>query len=315
MASKALIFSGRATKYLADKIATSYGIPLGNVVVTDFSDGEFQPSFEENIRGRDVFIVQSTFPPADNLLELLMLVDAARRASAKTIVAVIPYFGLARQDRKDKPRVSVASKLVANLLTAAGVQRIVTLAYLVVWAWNEHKIEAGIARRDPEQHLVILIDEIEAHLHPQWQRRILPALLAVGQSLGTDLQIQFLIATHSPLVTASIEPVFDSEIDKLFHLDIEPKNLIESEAILKELSFMRYGPIDSWLMSDVFELKHARSLEAELAIEDAKSLQLQERPPRQEIQVVSDRLAQYLSAHDEFWPRWNYFAEEHGVHL
>jgi ribose-phosphate pyrophosphokinase len=127
MATKALIFSGRATRYLAEKIAESYGHPLGNVDVTVFSDGEFQPSFEENIRGRDVFIVQSTFPPADNLLELLMLIDAARRASAKRIVAVIPYFGLARQDRKDKPRVSVASKLIANLLTASGVQRIITL--------------------------------------------------------------------------------------------------------------------------------------------------------------------------------------------
>jgi ribose-phosphate pyrophosphokinase len=127
MAQKALIFSGRATRYLAEKIAESYGHPLGNVDVTVFSDGEFQPSFEENIRGRDVFIVQSTFPPADNLLELLMLIDAARRASAKRIVALIPYFGLARQDRKDKPRVSVASKLIANLLTAAGVQRIITI--------------------------------------------------------------------------------------------------------------------------------------------------------------------------------------------
>ena len=127
MATKALIFSGRATRYLAEKIAESYGHPLGNVDVTVFSDGEFQPSFEENIRGRDVFLVQSTFPPADNLLELLMLTDAARRASAKRIVAVIPYFGLARQDRKDKPRVSVASKLIANLLTAAGVQRVITL--------------------------------------------------------------------------------------------------------------------------------------------------------------------------------------------
>ncbi len=122
-----MIFSGRATLYLAEKIAKSYGSPLGKVVVTDYSDGEFQPSFEENIRGRDVFIVQSTFPPAENLLELLMLIDAARRASAKRIVAVIPYFGFARQDRKDKPRVSIASKLIANLLTAAGVQRIITI--------------------------------------------------------------------------------------------------------------------------------------------------------------------------------------------
>ena len=100
---------------------------MGNVVVTDFSDGEFQPSFEENIRGRDVFLIQSTFPPAENLLELLMMVDAAKRASAKRIVAVIPYFGYARQDRKDKPRVSIASKLIANLLIAAGVQRIITI--------------------------------------------------------------------------------------------------------------------------------------------------------------------------------------------
>ena len=122
-----MIFSGRATLYLAEKIAQSYGSPLGKVVVTDYSDGEFQPSFEENIRGRDVFIVQSTYPPAENLLELLMLIDAARRASAKRIVAVIPYFGFARQDRKDKPRVSIASKLIANLLTAAGVQRIITI--------------------------------------------------------------------------------------------------------------------------------------------------------------------------------------------
>jgi ribose-phosphate pyrophosphokinase len=121
------IFAGRATRYLAEKIAQSYGTTLGQTVVTEFSDGEFQPSFEENIRGRDVFIIQSTFAPADNLLELLMMIDAARRASAKNIVAVIPYFGFARQDRKDRPRVTIASKLVANLLTAAGVQRVITI--------------------------------------------------------------------------------------------------------------------------------------------------------------------------------------------
>lgn len=121
------IFSGRASRYLAEKIADFYGKDLGDIILTEFSDGEFQPSFEENIRGHEIFIVQSTFAPADNLLELLMLVDAAKRASAKNIVAVIPYFGFARQDRKDKPRVSIASKLIANLLTAAGVQRIITI--------------------------------------------------------------------------------------------------------------------------------------------------------------------------------------------
>lgn len=127
MASEVTIFSGRSTRYLAEKIAKSYGTELGKVMITDFADGEFQPSFEQNIRGNTVFIIQSTIPPADNLLELLMMIDAARRASAKRIVAVIPYFGLARQDRKDKPRVSIGAKLVANLLTAAGVNRVITI--------------------------------------------------------------------------------------------------------------------------------------------------------------------------------------------
>lgn len=121
------IFNGRASEYLAQKIAVSYGSPLGKSAVIEFSDGEIQPSFEENVRGRDVFLVQSTFPPADNLFELLLMVDAARRASARRIIAVIPYFGYARQDRKDKPRVSIAAKLVANLLTTAGVSRIITM--------------------------------------------------------------------------------------------------------------------------------------------------------------------------------------------
>lgn len=121
------IFSGRATKYLADQIAKYYGNPLGTCNVTVFSDGEFQPSFEENLRGRDVFLIQSTFPPTENLMELLMMVDAAKRASARRIIAVIPYFGFARQDRKDRPRISIAAKLVANLLQVAGATRVITM--------------------------------------------------------------------------------------------------------------------------------------------------------------------------------------------
>lgn len=121
------IFSGRATKYLAEKIVAEYGCELGKSDVVIFSDSEFQPSFEENIRGTDVFIVQSTFAPTDNLFELLLMIDAAKRASARKIIAVIPYFGFARQDRKDKPRVPITAKLVANLLAASGVSRIITI--------------------------------------------------------------------------------------------------------------------------------------------------------------------------------------------
>lgn len=121
------IFSGTASNYLAEKIAVSYGIELGKSSVLRFSDGEIQPCFDETVRGDFVFIVQSTCTPADNLLELLMMIDAASRASAYKIVAVIPYFGFARQDRKDKPRVSIAAKLIANLLAAAGVSRVITM--------------------------------------------------------------------------------------------------------------------------------------------------------------------------------------------
>ena len=123
----AKIFGGTATRDLAQRIATEGGQRLGEVTVSRFSDGEFQPSFEETVRGNVVFIVQSTMPPSDNLFELLLMVDAAKRASAKRIVAVIPYFGFARQDRKDKPRVSIGAKLVANMLTAAGVDRVMTM--------------------------------------------------------------------------------------------------------------------------------------------------------------------------------------------
>lgn len=121
------LFSGTATHYLAEKIAYGYGLPLGEVNVARFSDGEFSPSFDESVRGCDVFIIQSTFAPSDNLMELLLLIDAAKRASAHYITAVIPYFGFARSDRKDKPRVAIASKLVANLLSAAGVTRVITM--------------------------------------------------------------------------------------------------------------------------------------------------------------------------------------------
>ena len=122
-----LVFSGTATRYLAEKICQSLGCPLGKLQITHFSDGEFSVSYEESIRGRDVFLVQSTFPNSDNFMELLLMIDAAKRASAHTINAVMPYFGWARQDRKDKPRVSIGAKLVADILSVAGVDRVITM--------------------------------------------------------------------------------------------------------------------------------------------------------------------------------------------
>ena len=120
-------FSGRASRVLAEQIAKAYGADLGKESIVQFSDGEFEPSFDETVRGAEVFLIQSTMPPSDNLMELLMMIDAAKRASAHNIIAVMPYFGYARQDKKGKPRVPIAAKLVANLLSAAGVDRIITM--------------------------------------------------------------------------------------------------------------------------------------------------------------------------------------------
>ena len=127
MSNNFMVFSGTASRYLAEKICAELKCPLGNMVMTKFADGEFEVSYEESIRGRDLFLVQSTFPNSDNLMELLLVIDAAERASARSICAVVPYFGWARQDRKSKPRVSIGAKLVADLLSVAGIDRLMTM--------------------------------------------------------------------------------------------------------------------------------------------------------------------------------------------
>ena len=121
------VFAGTKSEYMAQEICAELGVPLGKMNIQRFADGEFEVSFEESIRGCEVFLVQSTFPNSDNLMELLLMIDSAKRASAASIIAVMPYFGWARQDRKDKPRVSIASKLVADLLSAAGVDRVICM--------------------------------------------------------------------------------------------------------------------------------------------------------------------------------------------
>jgi len=121
------VFSGTNSRYLAEKICKSLGCALGEMNIEHFADGEFSVSYEESIRGSYVFLVQSTFPTSDNLMELLLMIDAAKRASAKSIIAVIPYFGWARQDRKDKPRISIGAKLIADLLATAGINRLITM--------------------------------------------------------------------------------------------------------------------------------------------------------------------------------------------
>jgi len=197
-------------------------------------------------------------------------------------------------------------------LCSSGVQHIIALAYLLVWAWGEHVETSRRRRKAPQRNITLLLDEIEAHLHPAWQRTILPSLLDVVQILSKETQTQILIATHSPLVLASIESLFDETRDALFHLYIKPK---DGQVQLDKVPFIKKGRVDRWLMSEEFGLKHPRSMEAEKAIEDAKALQLQRTPKQQDVQEVSDRLVNVLAQDDDFWPRWTYFAEQQGAIL
>lgn len=198
--------------------------------------------------------------------------------------------------------------------TSAGVQRIITLAYLLVWAWQEHQINSENIKKEPERKMVILIDEIESHLHPQWQRSILPALLEVGEDLSKELSLQLIIATHSALVAGSAAPYFDYESDKLFHIDLVDTDLFGKEAQIQEVIYVNYGRVGSWLMSDVYELEQDQAtLEGEKAILDALKLQIQKKPHKDAIKEVSERLFKYLSGRDTFIPRWIAFADKHGV--
>jgi hypothetical protein len=218
-------------------------------------------------------------------------------------------------DAREIPTIEHPYGTVPIIHASAGVQRIITMAYLIVWAYEEHKIQSKLIRIEPQKRMVILVDELEAHLHPQWQRAILPALLDVRDDLESDLQVQIMVATHSPLVMASVEPRFDQRVDKLFSLELVKSDLLGNEVQIEELPFIRQGVVDYWLMSDVFNLLHSRSLEAEKAIEAAKVLQLSDNPNSEDVARVSHDLARYLSEDDRFWPRWIYFAEQHGVHL
>src|SRR5262249_16779352 len=149
-----------------------------------------------------------------------------------------------------------------------------TLAYLIVWAWTEHVVAAELARSEPQRRMVVLVDEMEAHLHPRWQRAVLPALMSIAEMLAAELEAQYIVATHSPLVMASIETIFNSETDSLFHLDLSDTG----EVSLREVGFIKFGDVSSWLTSPVFELGQARSKEGEAAIEEAKALQQQDNP-------------------------------------
>lgn len=199
---------------------------------------------------------------------------------------------------------------VPIVFASAGVQRILALAYVTIWSWQEHTLAAQQIGEEPFRRMVVLVDEIEAHLHPRWQRTMLPALMSVGKMLSEHLEMQIIVSTHSPMILASIESDFSDASDALYHLELK-----ESDVVLKPLEFQKYGNIGAWLTSPVFGLRQARSLEAEQVIEEAKAVQLSHEPDASQIRTVSDKLRRLLAPDDSFWPRWIFFAEQFGINL
>lgn len=196
---------------------------------------------------------------------------------------------------------------VPILFASAGVQRILMLAYLIIWSWQEHTLASEQAGVLPQQKMVIIIDELEAHLHPKWQRLVLPAIMSVGKLLSDELEVQVIAATHSPMVLASVEEEFSDESDTLAHLSLR-----DNSVQLEQLDFYKYGDMSSWLMSPIFGLAHARSRSAEKIIEEAKALQLSSHPSSQSVKEVTAQLKKALSPEDPFWSRWIYFARRLG---
>ena len=198
--------------------------------------------------------------------------------------------------------------VIPILQESAGVRRVVALAYLLVWAWNEHNVAASLRKKHTARKLVVLIDEIESHLHPKWQRVVLPALLDVIAYLSEDLAAQVIVASHSPLILASLEPVFTEVADKLFHLELQ-----DGVISFRERKYIKYGTVDAWLTSEIFDLHQPRSRNAEGVVEQARLLMGSKSPEVEKIEGVTGSSRNLLPEDDQFWIRWLYFAKAKGA--
>ena len=214
-------------------------------------------------------------------------------------------------DLRDIPTVRHMYGETPILFASAGVKRALVLAYLMVWAWKEHRVSSELSKRQPESRMVVLIDEVEAHLHPKWQRQLLPAIVDAVSLLAKGLSVQLIVTTHSPLVLASTESIFREEDDALLHLEC-----IGADVSLERVPFVKYGEASRWLTSPLFDMKQARSREAEEAIEAAKLLQLDDAMADESaVAEATSCLRSCLASDDPFWPRWIGFAEGFGVEV
>lgn len=211
-------------------------------------------------------------------------------------------------DPRQMPTITHSYGEVPIIQTSAGVRRILMIAYIIIWAWFEHRLVSESLRASPTQNLIVLLDELDAHLHPRWQRTVLPSILRLGEILDGHPTVQIVAATHSPMVMASMESEFVSEIDTLYHLELRA-----GDVFLRRLDFDAHGDMSRWFTSQLFGLKHARNIRAERAIEAAKRIQSADSFNRDEIQKAHQELSAILPPDDPFWRRWWYFAKQWGV--
>jgi hypothetical protein len=213
-------------------------------------------------------------------------------------------------DARDIPTIRMPyGQDVPVLFASAGIRRILSLAYVLVWAWEEHCKAAKLLKEEPTRQLVLLMDEVESHLHPQWQRQIVPALLKVAQTLvqNSDAQLQLIAATHSPLVMASSEPLFDEELDAWWDLDLERK-----QVVLSRRPFEKRGDAERWLLSEAFDLSSSRPREYETLVKKAGLLLEAPTPDLKKIKVMNEKLIRALSPTDDFLFNWRYVCKAKG---
>ena len=242
--------------------------------------------------------------PFKHLKEVLKVLSP----SSKEILEPGELTRISLDDVRDMPTIRMPYKQdVAVVHASSGMRRIMALAYFLVWAWEEHKQAAKQLQEPETKQIIFLIDEIESHLHPSWQRSIVPALLSVMKELTKKAEMQLITATHSPLIMASVEPFFDRDQDAWFDLDFERKNVV-----LSHREFEKHGDAATWLISEAFDLKSGRSLEYERLIEKASTLLEKEEPRVSDINKMNDRLIRALGPKDDFLFRWRAICQKRG---
>ncbi len=228
--------------------------------------------------------------------------------SPKEQIETGPLTRISLTDARDMPTIKMPYGMDVPILhVSAGMRRVIALAYFLVWCWEEHLEAAELKGLEPETRVTFLIDEVESHLHPRWQRSVIPSLLEVMQQLAAEASVQLIAVTHSPLVMASVEPGFDADTDKWFDLDLE-----SGQVVLRDRPFVRQGDASRWLTSEAFDLGSARSLEAEETLEQAAKILSEEVIDAELAKALDARLRTLLGDTDPFWIRWRYVGEKQG---